>query len=382
MEGFSGLTWEGIGSTLGQVVPLLIGVILGIIVLEVAVYYFLSKVIRTRHALAYTLLSPAALGILTFLIYPLAFNVLLAFSDLHGGSNSTFNCYSPIAQGAECKLDHLYGLDYAKENFLKVFFRVRDGEIQRDDNGNPILGRLLRTADSTFPVLLGRTVVWTAVNVFFHVLGGLALALVMNQKLRFKGIYRSLIVIPWAIPTVIVGLTWRQEFHADFGFVNQILTTLGMQKVNWLSDPTSAFIAVIFVNVWLGIPFYMVMLLGGLQSIPGDYYEAASMDGANAWNRFKSITMPLLRPIMIPAITLDVIWTFNQLNVVYLVTRGGPSESTNILVSALYNAAFGESATFELGFASAFSIVIFIILFIFAIVWITSSGGLKEVYDR
>lgn len=381
MEGLSGLTWDNIFATLGQIVPVLIGVIIGIVVLEYVLYQFLTKVVKTKHALAYTLLSPAAIGILLFMVYPLAFNVLLAFSDLRGGSRSTFSCYSPVATG-DCELDHLYGFDYAAKNFTEVFFRVRDGEIQRDENGNPELGRLLRTRDSTFPVLLWRTIVWTAVNVVFHFLIGMALALIMNQKFRFKGIYRSLIVIPWAIPTVIVGLTWKQEFHADYGFVNQMLTTLGLEKVNWLSDPTSAFIAVVFVNVWLGIPFYMVMLLGGLQSIPGDYYEAASMDGANAWERFRAITMPLLRPILIPAITLDVIWTFNQLNVVYLVTGGGPSESTNILVSALYNAAFGTAATFELGFASAFSIVIFIILFIFALVWMISSGGLKEVYDR
>ncbi|MBL8116016.1 MAG: sugar ABC transporter permease [Anaerolineae bacterium] len=379
MESISGLTADTIGATLSQVIPLLIGVSIGIVVLEVSLYYFLTRVIKTKHALAYTLLSPAVVALVLFLIYPLIFNVILAFSDL---KRNTFVCYSPVARGRECELDHLYGLDYAINNFTQVFFRVRDGEIQRDADGNLVWGRLLRTADSTFPVLFGRTVVWTGVNVIFHFLGGLALALIMNQKIRFRGIYRSLIVIPWAIPTVIVGLTWRQEFHADYGFVNQVLTSLGMTKVNWLSEELPAFIAVIFVNVWLGIPFYMVMLLGGLQSIPAEYYEASQMDGANAWQRFKAITIPLLRPILIPAITLDVIWTFNQLNVVYLVTRGGPSEKTNILVSALYNAAFGESATQELGFAAAFSIVIFLILFVFAVVWITTSGGLKEVYDR
>jgi arabinogalactan oligomer/maltooligosaccharide transport system permease protein len=379
MEGFSGLSGEAILGTLGRVVPLLIGIGIGIVVLEFLLYRFLDRVVKTQHALAYTLLSPAAIGIVLFLIYPLVFNVLLAFSDL---KRDTFVCYSPVARGKACELDHLYGLDYALNNFTQVFFRVRDGEVQRDESGNLILGRLLRTADSTFPILLWRTVVWTAVNVVFHFLGGLALALIMNQKVKFKGIYRSIIVIPWAIPTVIVGLTWRQEFHVDYGFVNQILATFGLQKVNWWSDPIAAFVAICFVNIWLGIPFYMVMLLGGLQSIPGEYYEAAQMDGANAWERFKAITMPLLKPILIPAITLDVIWTFNQLNVVYLVSRGGPSEKTNILVSALYNAAFGESATQELGFAAAFSIVIFIILFVFAVVWMTTSGGLKEVYDR
>jgi arabinogalactan oligomer/maltooligosaccharide transport system permease protein len=129
------------------------------------------------------------------------------------------------------------------------------------------------------------------INAVFHFTGGMALALVMNQKLRFKNIYRSLIVIPWAIPGVIVGLTWKQEFHAQYGFVNVLITGLGGQPISWLDDPAAAFIAVLFVNIWLGIPFYMVMLLGGLQSISLDYYEAAQMDGASAWNRFRYITM-------------------------------------------------------------------------------------------
>lgn len=368
---FSGLSGEVILNTISQLGPLLIGIIVGIAVLEVGLYLLLARVIKTKHALPYTLLAPSILAIVVFMIYPLAFNVLLAFSDL---KRTTFPCYSPVAVG-ECELDHLYGLDYGLENFTDVFFRVRDGEIVG-------WGRLLRTADSTFPVLLGRTALWTATNVFFHFTIGMALAVVMNTKLRFKGIYRALIVVPWAIPGVIVGLTWRQEFHAQYGFVNTLISALGGQPVSWLDDPVAAFVAVVFVNVWLGVPFYMVMLLGGMQSIPGDYYEAAEIDGATYWQRFNNITMPLLRPIIIPAITLDVIWTFNKLDIIFLITGGGPQESTNILVSALYNAAFGPAATQELGFAAAFSIVIFIILFAFALFWITTSGGLKEIYDR
>lgn len=369
---FSGLSVEIVLRTLGQLIPIIVIVLVGILVLEFGLYYLLAKVVKTPHALAYTLLSPAAIAIAVFMVYPLLFNVLLAFSDL---KRDTFNCYSPVAIGT-CKLgDKLYSLDYAVENFKSVFFRVRDGEIVG-------WGRLLNTAESTFPVLLGRTVLWTTFNVIFHFIGGLSLALIMNQKLRFRGIYRSLIVIPWAIPSVIVGLTWKQEFHAQYGFVNAMLGGLGIEPISWLRDPVTAFIAVTFVNIWLGIPFYMVMLLGGLQSISQDYYEAAQMDGANSWNRFRYITMPLLKPILIPAVTLDVIWTFNKLDIVFLVTGGGPSESTNILVSALFNAAFGPSAKQELGFAAAFSIIIFIILFFFAVIWITTSGGLKEVYDK
>jgi arabinogalactan oligomer/maltooligosaccharide transport system permease protein len=369
---FSGLSGEIIARSLGQVLPVVVGVLVGIVVLELLLYRFLKNVVKTRHALPFTLLSPAVIALLLFMVYPLVFNVLLAFSDL---KQSTFGCYSTISR-APCKLDHLYGLDYAVNNFTRVFVRT-------DDAGQIIgQGRLLRTPDSTFTVLLGRTLLWTVLNVIFHFSIGMTLALIMNQKVRFKGIYRSLIVIPWAIPGIIVALTWKQEFHAQYGFVNVALGALGIAPVDWLSDPTSAFIAVTFVNIWLGVPFYMVMLLGGLQSISPDYYEASSMDGANALQRFRFITIPLLRPILIPAITLDVIWTFNKNDLIIAMTGGGPQETTNILVTALYNAAFGQAATQQLGFAAAFSIVIFVILFLFAVGWIWSSGGLKEIYDR
>lgn len=371
MDGISGLTGELVVNTLSQIIPLIIIVIIGVIALEFALYNLLTKVFQVRNALAYTLLAPAAIAIVAFMIYPLFFNVLLAFSDL---KRNTFSCYSPVARGT-CELDHLYGLDYAIKNFSNVFFRVRNDEIVG-------WGRLLRTEESTFPVLLGRTIIWTVVNVIFHFAGGLALALIMNQRIRFKGVYRALIVIPWALPGVITALTWKQEFHSEYGFVNVLLQSIGLQPVSWLRDPVAAFVAVTFVNIWLGIPFYMVMLLGGLQSISAEYYEAAQMDGAGAWERFRFITMPLLKPILIPAVTLDVIWTFNKLDLIVIMTGGGPEEKTNILVSALYNAAFGTAATQQLGFAAAFSIVIFFILFLFAVVWITTSGGLKEIYDR
>jgi arabinogalactan oligomer/maltooligosaccharide transport system permease protein len=125
----------------------------------------------------------------------------------------------------------------------------------------------------------------------------------------------------------------------------------------------------------------MVTLLGGLQSIAGEYYEAAQIDGANAWQKFRNVTVPLIRPVAVPIITLDVIWTFNNFNVIYLITKGEPNETSNILVTALYNAAFGENGQTQLGFAAAFSLVIFLVLFLFASVWVTSSGALKGVYE-
>ncbi len=270
----------------------------------------------------------------------------------------------------------LYSFDYAWRNFKRVF--VRKDTL----TGNNTWGRLLQTQNSTFPRLMRTTIAWTSLNVIFHLIMGMMLALMLNRPgLRLRGLYRAIIILPWAIPQPIIALAWKGEFHYQYGFVNTLLTTIGLDRVNWLYTPTPAFIAVTFVNIWLGIPFYMVTLLGGLQSIAGEYYEAAEIDGANPWQRFRHVTIPLIRPVAVPIVTLDVIWTFNNFNVIYLITKGEPNESTNILVTALYNAAFGENGQVQLGFAAAFSLVIFAILFLFASVWVTSSGALKGVYE-
>jgi arabinogalactan oligomer/maltooligosaccharide transport system permease protein len=252
-------------------------------------------------------------------------------------------------------------LEYGVQNITRVFSDT-----------------LLNTPDSTFGNLFIRTMLWTFINLFFHVLGGMGLALLLNRPLKLRGVYRTLLIIPWAIPQVIAALAWRGEFHQQYGFVNIVLGQLGIQGPSWLQDGNWAFVAVLLTNIWLGIPFMMVVILGGLQSIAGDYYEAAEMDGASRWQQFKSVTMPMLRPVLGPAVTLGAIWTFNNFNVIFLVTQGGPAEKTNILVTGLYNAAFGFS---RYGFAAMFSLVIFAILFIFCFFWIRWSGALKGVYD-
>lgn len=271
----------------------------------------------------------------------------------------------------------LYSLDYGWQNFKRVFVRTDSttGEITG-------WGRLLQTENSTFPRLMRTTIAWTVLNVIFHLVFGMLLAMLLNRPdLKLRGIYRAIIILPWAIPQPIIALAWKGEFNYQFGFVNALLQQIGLEPVNWLYTPLPAFVAVTFVNIWLGIPFYMVTLLGGLQSIAGEYYEAAEIDGANPWQRFRHVTVPLIRPVAVPIVTLDVIWTFNNFNVIYLITKGEPNESTNILVTALYNAAFGENGQFQLGFAAAFSLVIFLVLFLFASFWVTSSGALKGVYE-
>ncbi|MBC8486746.1 MAG: sugar ABC transporter permease, partial [Bacteroidetes bacterium] len=182
---------------------------------------------------------------------------------------------------------------------------------------------------------------------------------------------------PWAVPEYITALTWRGMFMSDTGAINLILHSIGLKGISWLSEPTSAFIACIITNIWLGFPFMMVIALGALQSIPAELYEAAEIDGASAWKKFWNVTVPLLKPVMIPAITLGIVWTFNKLTILWLVTNGGqPADESHILVSYVYRATFN---LYRYGYAAAFSMVIFVILAIFSITFMKRTQVTENV---
>jgi arabinogalactan oligomer / maltooligosaccharide transport system permease protein len=340
-----GLNGAAIARSLTETIPPTIGVIIVAGLLMLVTYLFFTRVVHSKNALAYTLLMPSAAGLLLLVVWPFFYDILIAFSNL----------------SLRTLLKPSYGIQYGIDNFARVF----------ND-------RLLQTRDSTFLTLFIRTVIWTIVNVAITVTCGMGLALLLNRPLPGRGIYRTLLIVPWAIPQVISATAWRNEFNSQYGFINLMLRTVGLQPVNWVQDPSWAFASAIIVNIWLGIPFMMIVILGGLQSISPEFYEAAEIDGASGWNRFIRVTLPLLRPVLSPAITLGIILTFNQLNVIFLVTEGGPSETTNILVSALYYAAFSFS---RFGFAAAFSLVIFAILFVIAAIFMRVSGGLQSIYD-
>jgi len=234
-------------------------------------------------------------------------------------------------------------------------------------------------SEGIFYWTLLKTVLWTVINVFFHVLIGVSLALLLNRPLPGRAVIRTLLVLPWAVPQYITALTWRGMFHYEYGAVNLILDKVfGLPGVAWLSQPVSTFAACLITNIWLGFPFMMIIALGGLQSIPAELYEAAVVDGASRWQRLRRITLPLLRPVLVPAITLGVIWTFNNFNVIWLVSNGGrPADQVHILVSYVYRAAFN---LYRFGYAAALSMVIFGILLLFSIRFIKGTKGTEAVY--
>ncbi|WP_438488335.1 carbohydrate ABC transporter permease [Streptomyces sp. S186] len=197
--------------------------------------------------------------------------------------------------------------------------------------------------DGVFWSRLGWTVVWTVGCVFLTFLTGLALATLLNRRLRGRTFYRLALILPWAIPAFVSVFTWRMLYNEKNGLLNKLLAGGGIDAVPWLNDPTWAKLSVIAVNVWLGVPFMLVALLGGLQSIPGELYEAAEMDGAGAWQRFRHITVPGLRAVSGTVILLSTIWTFNMFPVIFLLTRGGPGDATEILVTYAYRLSFVDS---------------------------------------
>ena len=236
------------------------------------------------------------------------------------------------------------------------------------------------TADTNFYSTLGVTALWTFLNVSLHVVIGLALALVLSDaRLRGRSWYRVLLIVPWAVPNYITALIWKWIFNTHYGPANAFLALMGLDPVDWLGRSfLTNFTANLVTNTWLGFPFMMVVALGALQSIPRDLYEAAEMDGAGRWARFRDVTLPLLKPALFPAIILGTIWTFNMFNVVYLVSGGAPDNQTNILITEAYR-AFRVLKNY--GMAAAYSLIIFVILAVYTALTNRMTRAAENVFE-
>lgn len=221
--------------------------------------------------------------------------------------------------------------------------------------GGPLL------ASGSFYAVLAVTILWTVCNVVLHLVIGVSLALLLSRPLlRMRGVYRVLLIVPWAVPSYVSALAWKGMFHRQLGAVNAVLRAIGVEPVAWFSKFATAFTANLATNVWLGFPFMMVVTLGALASVPREVLEAAEVDGATRWQRFWLVTFPLLRPTLAPAVVLGAVWTFNMFNVVFLVSGGEPDGRTEILVSEAYRWAFNRQAQY--GYASAYAVLIFLLL--------------------
>jgi multiple sugar transport system permease protein len=196
-------------------------------------------------------------------------------------------------------------------------------------------------ASDGFLRALRNTALFTFVSIAAQYAIGLALAVFFRNNFRLSGLLRALFLVPWLLPLIVSGSTWSWLLNSDHGIVNSVLGAFGVGQINWLTSPDWALTSVIIANIWLGVPFNLVILYSGLKNIPDNLYEAAAIDGANAWQQFWRVTVPLLRPVSAITLLLGLIYTLKVVDVVWIMTTGGPGNASTTLAVWSYREAFG-----------------------------------------
>ncbi len=274
----------------------------------------------------YLLIAPATLIMLAVILYPLGMNIVMSFQKIlmmkpHLGTPFT-----------------------GFENYTKVL------------------------QDPNFWRAARNSLVWTVSSVALQILLGLAVAVILNKALKGRGIFRGLMLIPWITPGVVAAITWKWMYDGQYGIINHILMSLHLidKPIVWLGNVSTAFPAVIAEHAWKNFPFAAVMLLAAMQVISYDLYEAADIDGASAWQKFRHITLAEIRPTLYLTMLLTTIWTFNNFDTIWLMTEGGPSGTTDTLTTYVYKATF---QAFNLGKAAAIAVLMFLALLCLVIVY-------------
>jgi multiple sugar transport system permease protein len=295
-----------------------------------------AEVISNRRANArrfepYLLLLPALSVLFLFFFGPAVYNILLSFQKIS---------LLELAKG---------GRWVGLENYIEL---AQDAQIRQ---------------------ILLHTVFWlTAVTVAIRLILGLGLALLLNNKVlerwRLKGLARSLVLIPWLTPPVVAVAVWQWMLHPRYGAINLILFELGLvnQGIPFLVQASTVWWSIVAIIVWRELPFVAISLLAGLQAIPDEIQEAARIDGASESGVFRYVTLPLLRPIIVIVTMLTTIWTFNNFVYVWLTTRGGPGNYTQVLATQMYTEAF---TNFRLGLGASIGVLMSVIMMIFAVVY-------------
>jgi arabinogalactan oligomer / maltooligosaccharide transport system permease protein len=306
-----------------------------------------------KYWVAWALALPVVIVISVLVMYPLVRGIYLSFTDLNELNQRTEICTATLGGDRVCEPNP----DRYEFVGLRNYVDIITGQV------------------GSFWLWFVNTIIWTTLCVVFHYTIGLALAVMLNRRLRGRSLYRVLLIVPWAVPAFISAFAWRFIFNENFGLANAVLSQLGQDPVSWYSDRWTALFTAIVANIWLGVPFMMVALLGGLQAIPDELYEAAEMDGATPWQRFRNITLPGLRPVSATVVLLGTIWTFNMFPVIFLVTSGQPAGQTEILVTGAYREAF-EGIRNYAG-AATYGVIILSLLLVFATLyrrWLRSQG--------
>jgi multiple sugar transport system permease protein len=282
---------------------------------------------RRRAWLPYLFLLPATLLIGTFVVYPVA--------TVFYYSLQQYDITRPYLNG-------FVGLD----SFRQVL-----------------------TADDVFRTSLVVSVRWVGSQVVLQLVLGMILALVLNSAFRGRGLARSVLFSPWAVSGVVVTTMWKLMYNPFTGLLDTVLMRVGIihSPIQWLADVNTVFAAVVAAELWRGVPFFAIVLLAALQAIPTDLYEAAAVDGASRWQAFTQVTLPLLKDAIILATLLRAVWEFNNVDLIYTMTAGGPGDLTTTLPLYVVNQAIRYH---NFGYGSAISVVGFLILLIFAIAYL------------
>lgn len=278
---------------------------------------------------------PAFIYMIVFVGYPIIYNFVLSFQDV-------------TVKTLRSNVKEFVGFD----NYINLF-----------------------KVDNVLTTSMWNTFYFTVICIIFQFIVGFALALFFNKKFKFSKPVRGLLLMPWMIPMTITGLIFKFMFSTDVGIINFVLRNLGMihKNIDWLTNPATAMPAVIFANFWIGIPFNMILIATGLTTIPKELYESASIDGANKFQTFRKITLPLLKPTMESVLILGFIYTFKVYDLVYVMTSGGPVNSTQLLSTYSYKLSF---VMFKYSEGAAVANILFVILFMVSLIY------LKFVYTE
>jgi multiple sugar transport system permease protein len=287
---------------------------------------------RSRQSwVACAFLAPALVYVVVFFGYPLVNNITMGFEDYT--VRSFYTGEAPFV---------------GVTNYVAVFH-------------DPVFGKAVVN-----------TVLFTVGSIFFQFVIGLALAVFFNGRFLGSALLRSLLLLPWLLPLVVSGAVWRWMLDADHGVINTVLRALHLASgpVPWLTSPHWALAAVIITNIWIGIPFNLVILHGGLRAIPATLYEAAALDGAGPWQRFSNVTWPLLRPVTAVVLMLGLVYTIKVFDVIMVVTGGGPANASQTLTTWSYNLSFRQ---FVFGQGAAVGNVLIVVATLFGLVYLRSA---------
>lgn len=290
-----------------------------------------------RNINGYLLIAPAVLAILLLSVYPLLQGIWISFLnyDMTKTNTSDFGTFAGI------------------KNYLVVF------------------------ANSKYRNAVANSVLWTLINIVAQLVLAMVVALVLNEKLKGRGVFRTMALLPWAIPAAISALTFSALYDTQIGVFNAILIRLGVLKegYSFLGNVPTAMPAVIVANVWKSTPFLMIFILAALQGVSYDMYESGAIDGAGKWKRFLYITLPNIKEPMAVAVILNLISIFNNFNAIWLLTQGGPLDSTEIMYTYAYRQAFVDH---KFGYAAATSVVIFIVIAVLTMIYVRMISSDKK----